>query len=34
MTVTTTAEGGMRTQYPFVLPRGYVDEAGQVHREG
>lgn len=24
----------MRTQYPFVLPRGYVDEAGQVHREG
>ncbi|MET7390781.1 hypothetical protein ACFYPT_39190 [Streptomyces sp. NPDC005529] len=24
----------MRTQYPFVLPRGYVDESGQVHREG
>ncbi|MER7577504.1 hypothetical protein [Streptomyces sp. NPDC126514] len=34
VTVTTTAHSGMRTQYPFVLPRGYVDEAGQVHREG
>ena len=25
---------GMTTKYPFVLPRGYVDEQGRVHREG
>ncbi|MFJ6985415.1 MULTISPECIES: hypothetical protein [unclassified Streptomyces] len=24
----------MRTEYPFVLPRGYVDPHGRVHREG
>ena len=24
----------MRTEYEFVLPRGYVDEAGNVHRRG
>ncbi len=24
----------MRTEYPFTLPRGYVDAAGDVHREG
>jgi hypothetical protein len=24
----------VRTEYPFVLPRGYVDEEGRVHREG
>lgn len=24
----------MRTVYPFVLPRGYVDEQGTVHRDG
>jgi len=24
----------LRTQYPFVLPRGFVDEHGRVHREG
>ncbi|GAB1688898.1 hypothetical protein [Krasilnikovia sp. M28-CT-15] len=24
----------LRTEYPFVLPRGYVDEEGRVHREG
>jgi hypothetical protein len=24
----------LRTEYPFVLPRGYVDETGAVHREG
>ncbi len=29
-----TAETGVRTEYPFVLPRGYVDENGVVHREG
>jgi hypothetical protein len=26
--------GELRTEYPFVLPRGYVDDAGIVHREG
>ena len=25
---------GLRTEYPFTLPRGYVDEHGVVHREG
>jgi hypothetical protein len=24
----------MRTEYAFTLPRGYVDAAGTVHREG
>ncbi|MEV8319628.1 hypothetical protein AB0Q95_36270 [Streptomyces sp. NPDC059900] len=24
----------LRTEYPFQLPRGYVDEAGTVHRDG
>ena len=24
----------MRTEYPFTLPRGYVDASGNVHREG
>ena len=24
----------MQTEYAFTLPRGYVDEQGQVHREG
>jgi len=24
----------LRTEFPFVLPRGYVDAAGTVHREG
>src|ERR671918_2553889 len=24
----------MRTEYAFALPRGYVDAAGTVHREG
>src|SRR5215213_973229 len=24
----------MQTEYAFTLPRGYVDEAGTVHREG
>jgi hypothetical protein len=24
----------MRTEYAFTLPRGYVDTAGAVHREG
>ena len=25
---------GLRTEFSFVLPRGYVDEEGNVHREG
>lgn len=25
---------GLRTEFPFVLPRGYVDERGRTHREG
>jgi hypothetical protein len=24
----------LRTEYPFVLPRGYVDDSGAVHRDG
>jgi hypothetical protein len=24
----------LRTEFPFVLPRGYVDDSGTVHREG
>jgi hypothetical protein len=29
-----TVESGLQTTYNFVLPRGYVDGSGQVHREG
>jgi hypothetical protein len=25
---------GIRTEYPFVLPRGFVDEQGTLHRDG
>jgi hypothetical protein len=28
------AREGLRTEFPFVLPRGYVDESGTVHRAG
>jgi hypothetical protein len=28
------AHSGLRTEYPFTLPRGYVDDQGQVHRDG
>ena len=24
----------LQTEYPFLLPKGYVDEQGRVHREG
>ena len=24
----------MRTEYAFTLPKGYVDERGQIHRDG
>lgn len=27
-------DGGVLTEYPFVLPRGYVDERGKLHRDG
>jgi hypothetical protein len=27
-------EPGLRTEFPFVLPRGYVDDGGVVHRTG
>jgi hypothetical protein len=33
MTSTDTGSG-LRTEYPFSLPRGYVDEHGQLHRQG
>ena len=32
--MTAAVEAGLRTEYPFVLPRGYVDENGVAHREG
>ncbi|MBS3939914.1 MAG: hypothetical protein KG028_03035, partial [Actinobacteria bacterium] len=25
---------GLRTEYPFVLPKGFVDGEGNLHREG
>jgi len=28
------AREGLRTEFDFVLPRGYVDDGGTVHREG
>ena len=31
---TAVTGGPLRTEYPFVLPRGFVDEHGTVHREG
>ncbi|MFI7680685.1 phage tail assembly protein [Actinophytocola sp. NPDC049390] len=34
MTAPAATETGLRTEYPFTLPRGYVDEAGRVHRDG
>ncbi|GAA4434938.1 hypothetical protein GCM10023148_41360 [Actinokineospora soli] len=33
MTAAVTSTG-LRTEYPFTLPRGYVDEHGRVHRTG
>lgn len=34
MTAAAPPETGLRTEYPFTLPRGYVDDGGRVHREG
>lgn len=25
---------GLTTEFPFILPRGYVDDEGRVHRDG
>jgi len=30
----TAVQETLRTEYPFTLPRGYVDENGRVHRSG
>lgn len=30
----TPAATELRTEFPFLLPRGYVDSSGTVHREG
>lgn len=30
----STQDQGLRTEFTFELPRGYVDEAGTVHRDG
>jgi hypothetical protein len=30
----TAVQETLRTEYPFTLPRGYVDETGRVHRNG
>ena len=30
----SAASRNIRTEFPFVLPRGYVDESGTVHRDG
>jgi len=32
--VTTETLAGLQTTFSFVLPRGYVTDNGQVHREG
>jgi hypothetical protein len=34
VTAAATPETGLRTEYPFTLPRGYVDEHGRMHRDG
>jgi hypothetical protein len=33
-TAAAQADVGLRTEYPFVLPRGYVDGQARVHRDG
>lgn len=34
MTMDAPSSGSLRTEFSFVLPRGYVDSDGEVHREG
>ncbi len=31
---TRGADTGLQTEFPFVLPRGYVDDRGRTHRNG
>ena len=33
-TASQGAVDGLQTEYPFVLPRGFVDDTGTVHRDG
>ena len=33
-TASQGAVAGLQTEYPFVLPRGFVDDTGTVHRDG
>ena len=30
----TSTQAELRTEFPFILPRGYVDSSGTLHREG
>jgi hypothetical protein len=32
--VTSTADLGQQTEFPFTLPHGYLDADGTLHREG
>ena len=34
MSSTAPVRESLRTEFDFVLPRGYVDDEGNVHREG
>ena len=34
MSLATVTGSGLQTEFAFVLPRGYVDSSGTVHREG
>ena len=34
MSSTAPSRESLRTEFDFVLPRGYVDDEGNVHREG
>jgi hypothetical protein len=34
VTAAAPVETGLRTEYPFTLPRGYVDEHGRMHKDG
>ena len=34
MSTSAPAREALRTEFDFVLPRGYVDDEGKVHREG
>jgi hypothetical protein len=34
MTAAVVEHPALRTEYPFQLPRGFVDEEGRLHRDG